>query len=123
MASRNLCDLRDDYHWREMWKLISLIFTSSRITMFELTCQCAKNFIDFLLLNLETSARQAIQNIMSIDMVCQRCHCHVGSWYKCDSWDSFNHPNNNFYLLGKKANMNLVSHRVTFAFLMCKTTF
>ncbi|XP_012230655.2 cytochrome P450 9e2-like [Linepithema humile] len=113
MASRNLFALRGD-HWREMRKLLSPSFTSSKMkAMFELMCQCAKNFTDFLIAESgNTGKTYDMEDMMprySNDVVAT---CAFGI-----SVDSFKHPNNEFYLLGKKA-MNFASPRVMFAFLM-----
>ncbi|XP_011705828.1 PREDICTED: cytochrome P450 9e2-like, partial [Wasmannia auropunctata] len=48
MASQNLFDLKGD-HWREMRKLLSPSFTSSKMKMmFGLMCQCAENLVNFV---------------------------------------------------------------------------
>jgi len=113
MASRNLFSLRGD-HWREMRKLLSPSFTSSKMrTMFELMRECAENFTHFLI----TESGKAGKAYNMQDMLPRYSNDVIATCAFGISVDSFKHPNNEFYLLGKKA-MNVSSLRLQFAFLM-----
>ncbi|XP_071632065.1 cytochrome P450 9e2-like [Temnothorax longispinosus] len=99
MASKNLSDLKGD-HWREMRKLLSPSFTSSKMKMmFELISQCAENFVDFVTTQSgKTGKTYDMKDILGRYATDTVATCAFGI-----SVDSFKHPNNEFFLLAKKA--------------------
>lgn len=101
MASRNLFGLRGD-HWREMRKLLSPSFTASKMKMmFELICQCAENLTDFLV----TESGSAGKTYEMKDIVSRYANDVVATCAFGISVDSFKHPKNEFFLLGKSLNV------------------
>jgi len=112
IARRNLFGLRGD-HWREMRKLLSPSFTSSKMKMmFDLICQCAENFTDFVANECGKSGKtynmKDIIRRYATDVVAT---CAFGI-----NLDSFNKPNNEFFVLGNK-NINF-DLKMTLKFLM-----
>jgi len=112
IAGKNLFGLRGD-HWREMRKLLSPSFTSSKMkTMFHLICQCAENFTDFVANESGKSGKtydtKDIIRRYATDVVAT---CAFGI-----SVDSFNQPNNEFFALGNK-NINF-DLKMAFNFFM-----
>lgn len=104
MASRNLFGLQGD-HWREMRKLLSPTFTSSKMKMmFGLMCQCADSFSAHMIKN----AKQVGKTVNVKEEMCKYANDVVASCAFGVSVDSFKHPNNEFYLLGREA-MNFES--------------
>ncbi|XP_071652642.1 cytochrome P450 9e2-like [Temnothorax longispinosus] len=99
IAGKNLSDLKGD-HWREMRKLLSPSFTSSKMKMmFELISQCAENFVDFVSTQSgKTGKTYNMKDILSRYATDTVATCAFGI-----SVDSFKHPNNEFFLLVKKA--------------------
>ncbi|XP_012230654.1 cytochrome P450 9e2-like [Linepithema humile] len=113
MAGRNLLGMRGD-HWREMRKLLSPSFTSSKMKMmFELMCHCAKNFIDFL--TIESGKTGKTYDML--DILSRYANDVVATCAFGINVDSFKYPNNDFFLLGKEV-INFNSPRMLFAFLM-----
>lgn len=97
MAGKNLFGLRGD-HWREMRKLLSPAFTSSKMKMmFGLMCECAENFTNFIV--KESGKIGKTYNMK--DMLCRYTNNVVATCAFGISVDSFKNPNNEFYLLGK----------------------
>lgn len=99
MASKNLFGMKGD-HWRDMRKLLSPSFTSSKMKMmFELMIECAENFIDFVVTESGKTAKtynmKDLMGRLATDVVAT---CAFGI-----SVDSFKNPDNEFYLLAKKA--------------------
>jgi len=99
VAGKNLFGLRGD-HWREMRKLLSPSFTSSKMKiMFGLICQCAENFTNFVTNECGKSGKTYdIKNLIrryATDVVAS---CAYGI-----SIDSLNQPNNEFFVLGNKS--------------------
>ncbi|XP_011647773.1 cytochrome P450 9e2-like [Pogonomyrmex barbatus] len=98
IASRNLFNLQGD-HWREMRKLLSPSFTSSKMKiMFELMCQCGENFANSIVQSGKNGKLYDMKEILSRYANDVVATCAFGI-----NIDSFKHPNNEFYLLGKKA--------------------
>ncbi|XP_018395584.1 PREDICTED: cytochrome P450 9e2-like [Cyphomyrmex costatus] len=99
IAGKNLFNLKGD-HWREMRKLLSPSFTSSKMKMmFGLICQCAENFSSFVATqSVETAKTYNMKDLLSRYTNDTVATCAFGI-----DVDSFKHPNNEFFLLGKKA--------------------
>ncbi|XP_011873886.1 PREDICTED: cytochrome P450 9e2-like [Vollenhovia emeryi] len=99
IASKNLFGMRGD-HWREMRKLLSPSFTSSKMKMmFELMCQCAENFVNYVVTQSgETGKTYNMKDLLSRYSNDTVATCAFGI-----SVDSFKHQNNEFFLLGQKA--------------------
>ncbi|XP_071631198.1 cytochrome P450 9e2-like [Temnothorax longispinosus] len=99
MASKNLFNLKGD-HWREMRKLLSPSFTSSKMKMmFGLISQCAENFVDFV----TTQSGKTDKTYDMKDILGRYTNDAVATCAFGISVDSFKHPNNEFFLLAKKA--------------------
>jgi len=99
IAGRNLFGLRGD-HWREMRKLLSPSFTSSKMRMmFGLICQCSENFINFLEKDCGKSCKtyemKSLIRRYATDVVAT---CAFGI-----SVDSFNQPNNEFFVIANRS--------------------
>ncbi|XP_011175441.1 cytochrome P450 9e2 [Solenopsis invicta] len=113
IASRNLFNLQGD-HWREMRKLLSPSFTSSKMkAMFGLMSQCAENFTNFVTAESGKSGKTYDMK----DLLCRYANDTVATCAFGISVDSFKHPKNEFYMLGRKA-MNFGGPWLTFAFFM-----
>ncbi|XP_067207243.1 cytochrome P450 9e2-like [Linepithema humile] len=113
IVSRNLFCLRGN-EWNKMRKLLSPSFTSSKIKiMFELMCECAKNFTDFLI----TESGDTGKTYDMQDMISKYSNDVIATCAFGINMDSFKHPNNDFYLLGKK-NMSFTNPRLVFTSLM-----
>ncbi|XP_014476489.1 PREDICTED: cytochrome P450 9e2 [Dinoponera quadriceps] len=99
IASKNLFGMRGD-HWREMRKLLSPAFTSSKMKMmFGLICQCADNFSTHMANNSLKAAKTVnVKEEMSKYATDVVASCAFGV-----SVDSFRYPKNEFYLLGREA--------------------
>ncbi|XP_072747767.1 cytochrome P450 9e2-like [Anoplolepis gracilipes] len=98
MARKNLFGLRGD-HWREMRKLLSPAFTSSKMKMmFGLMCECADNFSNFLV----TQSGKIAKTYEMKELLSRYTNDVVATCAFGISIDSFKNPNNEFYLLGKK---------------------
>jgi len=112
IAGRNLFNLKGD-HWREMRKLLSPSFTSSKMKMmFGLICQCAENFSNFVAMQTEEAAKTYNMK----DLLSRYTNDTVATCAFGIEVDSFKNPNNEFFLLGKKA-LNFDGW-LTFKFLM-----
>ncbi|XP_012526852.1 cytochrome P450 9e2 [Monomorium pharaonis] len=99
IAGKNLFNLQGD-HWREMRKLLSPSFTSSKMKMmFELMSQCAENFANFVA--TESGITGKTHNMK--DVLCRYANDTVATCAFGISVDSFKNPNNEFFVLGKKA--------------------
>ncbi|KYM92452.1 Cytochrome P450 9e2 [Atta colombica] len=99
IAGRNLFNLKGD-HWREMRKLLSPSFTSSKMKMmFGLICQCAENFSNFVAMQTEEAAKTYNMK----DLLSRYTNDTVATCAFGIEVDSFKNPNNEFFLLGKKA--------------------
>ncbi|KAL0113325.1 hypothetical protein PUN28_012466 [Cardiocondyla obscurior] len=99
IAAKNLFGLKGDY-WREIRKLLSPSFTSSKMkAMFELMTQCAENFISFIVKDSgDISKTYDMKELLSKYSNDTVATCAFGI-----SVNSFEHPNNEFFLLGRKA--------------------
>lgn len=99
MASKNLFVLKGD-QWREMRKLLSPSFTSKKMKMmFELTTQCAENFVNFVVTQSGKAGKTYdMKDLMGKLATDTMATCAFGI-----SVDSFNNPDNEFYLLAAKA--------------------
>ncbi|XP_018365040.1 PREDICTED: cytochrome P450 9e2-like [Trachymyrmex cornetzi] len=112
IAGRNLFNLKGD-HWREMRKLLSPSFTSSKMKMmFGLICQCAENFSNFVVVQTEEAAKTYNMK----DLLSRYTNDTVATCAFGIEVDSFKNPNNEFFLLGRKA-LNFDSW-LAFKFLM-----
>ncbi|CAL1689863.1 unnamed protein product [Lasius platythorax] len=97
MASKNLFGLQGD-HWREMRKLLSPAFTSSKMKMmFGLICECADNFTNFLV----TQSGKIGKTYNMKETLCRYTNDVVATCAFGISVDSFKNPNNEFFLLGR----------------------
>ncbi|XP_018395583.1 PREDICTED: cytochrome P450 9e2-like [Cyphomyrmex costatus] len=98
IAGKNLFNLTGD-HWREMRKLLSPSFTSSKMKMmFGLMCQCAENLTNFVITQSGGSAKTYdIKDLLSRYTNDTIATCAFGI-----DVDSFKNPNNEFFLLGNK---------------------
>ncbi|XP_012526854.1 cytochrome P450 9e2-like [Monomorium pharaonis] len=113
IASKNLFNLQGD-HWREMRKLLSPSFTSSKMKMmFELINQCAENFTSFVATESgKTCKTYDMKDILSRYTTDTVATCAFGI-----SVDSFNDPNNEFSVVGRKS-MRFGGPWVSFTFFM-----
>ncbi|XP_011705775.1 PREDICTED: cytochrome P450 9e2-like, partial [Wasmannia auropunctata] len=99
IAGQNLFNLKGD-HWREMRKLISPSFTSSKMKMmFELMCKCAENFTNFV----ATQSGEIGKTYDIKDLLCRYANDTVATCAFGIDLDSFKYPKNEFFLLGRKA--------------------
>ncbi|XP_011175444.1 cytochrome P450 9e2-like [Solenopsis invicta] len=99
IAGRNLFNLRGD-HWREMRKLLSPSFTSSKMKMmFELMSQCAENCATFV----ATEAGKAGKTYDMKEILCRYANDTVATCAFGISVDSFKFPKNEFFMVGRKA--------------------
>lgn len=99
MASKNLFGLRGD-HWREMRKLLSPAFTSSKMKMmFRLICECAENFTNFVV----TQSGKISKTYDMKETLCRYTNDVVATCAFGVSVDSFKNPNNEFFLLGRNS--------------------
>lgn len=99
IASKNLFNLRGD-HWREMRKLLSPSFTSSKMKMmFGLMCQCAENFVN----SVNTQSGETGKTYDMKDILCRYANDTVATCAFGIDVDSFKYPKNEFFLLGRKA--------------------
>ncbi|XP_011175443.1 cytochrome P450 9e2-like isoform X2 [Solenopsis invicta] len=113
IASKNLFNLQGD-HWREMRKLLSPSFTSSKMKMmFQLMSQCAENFAN----SLATESGKIGKTYDMKDVLCRYANDTVATCAFGISIDSFKHPENEFFVLGRKA-LNFGGKWVSFVFLM-----
>ncbi|XP_017789192.1 PREDICTED: cytochrome P450 9e2-like [Habropoda laboriosa] len=113
LIGKNLFALRGD-HWREMRKLLSPVFTSSKMkTMFHLMDDCANSFTDYI---AKDSKQGQVFNLKEIfgrytnDVVAT---CSFGI-----SVDSMKNPQNEFYTFAKET-MNFMSN-LSLKFIMGK---
>jgi len=99
ISGKTLFGLRDD-RWRETRRHLSPAFTANKIKMmFELVCQCAENFTDFIVTDVgENGKTYNMRDIMRRYTNDVLATCAFGI-----SVDSFNDPNNEFYVIGQKA--------------------
>ncbi|XP_011175440.1 cytochrome P450 9e2 [Solenopsis invicta] len=99
IAAKNLFNLRGD-HWREMRKLLSPSFTSSKMKMmFGLMNQCAENFVNFVVTESgKTGKAYDMKDLLSRYATDTVATCAFGI-----NTDSFKYPNNEFFMVGKKA--------------------
>ncbi|XP_018052501.1 PREDICTED: cytochrome P450 9e2-like [Atta colombica] len=99
IANKNLFDLLGD-DWREMRKLLSPSFTSNKIKMmFGLICQCAENLVNFV----TTQSVEAAKTYDMKDLLSKYTNDTVATCAFGIDVDSFKHPNNEFFLLGKES--------------------
>jgi len=99
IASKNLFGMKGD-HWREMRKLLSPSFTSSKMKMmFGLMTQCVENFVDFV----AAQSGKAGKTYNMKDILGRYATDTVATCAFGISVDSFKHPNNEFYVLAQKA--------------------
>lgn len=101
ITSKNLFGLKGD-HWREMRKILTPSFTSSKMKMmFELIRECAENFCDFLA-NESTYGR--VYNMK--DMLCRYANDALTTCAYGIKLDSNKDPDNEFLFIGRN-NLNL----------------
>ncbi|XP_071631200.1 cytochrome P450 9e2-like [Temnothorax longispinosus] len=99
IAGKNLFGMRGD-QWREMRKLLSPSFTSSKMKMmFGLMSQCAENFVDFV----ATQSGKIGKTYDMKDILGRYASDTVATCAFGISVDSFKHPNNEFFLVGQNA--------------------
>lgn len=98
LASKNLFNIRGD-HWREMRKLISPTFTSSKMKMmFELMVQCAEN----LSTHVANESGQTGRTYDMKDLLARYANDVVASCAFGISVNSLKDRNNEFFLLGRE---------------------
>ncbi|XP_020282381.1 cytochrome P450 9e2-like [Pseudomyrmex gracilis] len=112
LVSKNLFNIRGD-HWREMRKLLSPTFTSSKMKiMFKLMVQCAENLSTHVANESgETGKTYDVKDLLSRYANDVVATCAFGI-----SVNSFKDKNNEFFLLGKEA-MNFDSSLSTKMFI------
>ena len=97
LMGKNLFSLRGD-RWREMRKLLSPAFTSSKMkTMFTLVCDCAENFANYIAMESKRGKiydMKAIFGRYATDVISS---CGFGI-----SVDSMKNPNNEFYVFANE---------------------
>ncbi|KYQ60376.1 Cytochrome P450 9e2 [Trachymyrmex zeteki] len=99
IAARNLFNMKGD-HWREMRKLLSPSFTSSKMKMmFELMCQSAENLTNFVI----TQSGEAAKTYNMKDLLSRYTNDTIATCAFGIDVNSFKNPNNEFFLLGKEA--------------------
>ncbi|XP_029665110.1 cytochrome P450 9e2-like [Formica exsecta] len=98
IVNKNLFDLRGN-DWRKMRKLLSPSFTSGKIKMmFGLVCEAADNFSNFL----ATESGKIGKTYNMKTTLCRYANDVVATCAFGISVDSFQHPNNEFYVTGMK---------------------
>lgn len=98
MVSKNLFGLRGNV-WRQMRKLLSPSFTSSKMKMmFGLVCECADNFSNFLAIESEKIGKTYDMK----KLLCRYANDVVATCAFGISVDSFKHPNNEFFVIGRE---------------------
>lgn len=114
IISRNLFGLRGD-HWREMRKLISPVFTSSKMKfMFELMRECGDNFANCVASESGASGKTFDMK----EIICRYTNDVIATCAFGIHIDSFKNPNNEFYRLGREA-MNF-DGKLSFVMLMSR---
>ncbi|XP_012055930.1 PREDICTED: cytochrome P450 9e2-like [Atta cephalotes] len=113
IAGKNLFNLQGD-HWREMRKLLSPSFTSSKMKMmFGLMCQCAENLTNFVI----TQSGEAVKTYDMKDLLSRYTNDTIATCAFGIEVDSFKNPNNEFFFLGKEA-LNFNKPWMAFKFQM-----
>ncbi|XP_076663916.1 cytochrome P450 9e2-like isoform X5 [Andrena cerasifolii] len=103
LLGRSLFSLRGD-HWREMRKLLSPAFTSSKMkTMFTLMSDCAVNFADYIATESKKGKVYDLKDIFGRYTTDVIASCSYGI-----TVDSMKNPNNEFYSLAKET-LNFMS--------------
>ncbi|KAL6419938.1 hypothetical protein ACFW04_004789 [Cataglyphis niger] len=98
LINRNLFGLRGNV-WREMRKLLSPSFTSSKMKMmYGLVCECADNFSN----TMATKSKKIGKTYDMKKILCRYATDVVASCAFGISVDSFGYPNNEFYVTGRK---------------------
>ncbi|CAL1689865.1 unnamed protein product [Lasius platythorax] len=99
MVNKNLFGLRGNV-WRQMRKLLSPSFTSSKMKMmFGLVCECADNFSNFL--TIESGKIGKTYDMKKL--LCRYANDVVATCAFGISVDSFQYPNNEFFVIGREA--------------------
>ena len=97
LMGKNLFSLRGD-RWREMRKLLSPSFTSSKMkTMFTLMSDCAVNFVDYIAMESKRGKVYDLKNIFGRYATDVIASCSFGI-----SVDSMKNPKNEFYMFAKE---------------------
>ncbi|XP_012537471.1 cytochrome P450 9e2 [Monomorium pharaonis] len=116
IANRNLFDLKGN-HWREMRKLLTPSFTSSKMkVMFGLMSQCAENFANFV----ATESGKAGKTYDMKDVISRYANDTIATCAFGISVDSFKHPNNEFFTIGKEST-NFGGAWITFTYFMYRS--
>jgi len=99
ISGKTLFGLRDD-QWRETRRHLTPAFTTNKIKMmYEFIQQCADNLTNFIVTDAgENGKTYDIKNIMNRYTNDVVASCAFGI-----NVDSFNNPDNEFYLIGRKA--------------------
>ncbi|RLU15467.1 hypothetical protein DMN91_012461 [Ooceraea biroi] len=98
LFSNNLLALRGD-RWRDLRALLSPAFTSSKMkTMFHLMSECAVNFAEYL----KTTAPPGGHVTEMKDALTRYANDAIGTCAFGIGVDSMRHPENDFYMYGKK---------------------
>ncbi|XP_011700273.1 PREDICTED: cytochrome P450 9e2-like [Wasmannia auropunctata] len=98
ITSQNLFEMKGD-HWREMRKLLTPSFTSSKMKMmFELVCHCAENFANFV----ATQSGEIGKTYDVKDLLCRFANDTVATCAFGIDVDSFKNPKNEFFVLARK---------------------
>ncbi|XP_011308571.1 cytochrome P450 9e2-like [Fopius arisanus] len=98
LFTKNLFGLRGN-QWREVRNLLSPAFTSSKMkAMFKLMSDCAENFADYLKANADNESTINSKDAFTKYTTDVIATCAFGV-----AVDTMRNPNNEFYVLGKKA--------------------
>ncbi|XP_011175447.1 cytochrome P450 9e2 [Solenopsis invicta] len=98
IASRNLVSLQG-HRWRKMRRLLTPTFTSGKIKMmFGLMSECAENLINFVI----TESGKTGKTFDINDLFFRYANDTVATCAFGISVDSFKHPENTFFMIGKE---------------------
>ncbi|XP_076249789.1 cytochrome P450 9e2-like [Calliopsis andreniformis] len=98
LMGKNLFSLRGD-HWREMRKLLSPAFTSSKMrAMYKLIWDCAENFVDFIVSESKEGKVYDLKDIFGRYTTDVIATCSFGH-----TLDSMRNPDNQFYVFARNA--------------------
>lgn len=95
----NLINMTGD-RWREVRNILTPTFTSSKLkAMFHLMVECAVNFVNYI----ESLPDEERKSVATKELFTKTTNDVIATCAFGISVDSYKHPNNDFYVLGKKA--------------------